>query len=103
MGKVDKFASLFSDFDLVIKPRKERETSEIKPSKIRLESIERAKVELKKTLKRLNREYSSAKKAFKANKLSKYELFDFEWRIFEVQEEIKRLEDEENENSGKTV
>ena len=28
--------------------------------------------------------------------MSKQDLFDFEWRIFEIQEEIKRLEDEEN-------
>lgn len=103
MGKVDKFASLFSDFDLVIKPRKERDTAETKPAKVRIENTDRAKNELKKTLKRLNREYSSAKKAFKANKISKQELFDFEWRIFEIQEEIKRLEDEENENSGEQV
>jgi len=27
--------------------------------------------------------------------MSKQDLFDFEWRIFEIQEEIKRLEDEE--------
>lgn len=99
MGKVDKFASLFSDFELVIKPRKERDTAETKPAKVRIENAQRAKTELKKTLKRLNREYSNAKKAFKHNKISKQELFDFEWRIFEIQEEIKRLEDEENENS----
>lgn len=100
MGKVDKFASLFSDFDLVIKPRNERETAEIKPTKVKIENAERAKSELKKTLKRLNREYSAAKKAFKANKLSKNDLFDFEWRIFEIQEEIKRLEEGENENTN---
>jgi len=103
MGKVDKFASLFSDFDLVIKPRKERDTAEIKSAKVRIENTNRAKAELKKTLKRLNREYSSAKKAFKHNKISKQELFDFEWRIFEIQEEIKRLEDEESENSEEQV
>jgi septal ring factor EnvC (AmiA/AmiB activator) len=95
MGKVDKFASLFSGFDLVIKPRSERPIDEA-PTRVKIESKQHAKSELKKTLKRLNREYSSAKKAFKMNKISKQDLFDFEWRIFEIQEEIKRLEDEEN-------
>jgi len=95
MGKVDKFASLFSDFDLVIKPRSERPVEKPAPSKVKIESTQKAKAELKKTLKRLNREYNQAKKAFKLNKMSKQDLFDFEWRIFEIQEEIKRLEDEE--------
>ena len=96
MGKVDKFASLFSDFDLVIKPRAERRVEKSTPSKVKIESTQKAKAELKKALKRLNREYNQAKKAFKLNKMSKQDLFDFEWRIFEIQEEIKRLEDEEN-------
>lgn len=96
MGKVDKFASLFSGFDLVIKPRAERKVEKPKKPTVNLESKQRAKTELKKTLKRLSREYNQAKKAFKLNKMSKQDLFDFEWRIFEIQEEIKRLEDEEN-------
>jgi hypothetical protein len=95
MEKVDKFVSLFSGFDLIIKPRLERSLDE-QPTKVKIENKQSAKSELKKALKRLNREYSNAKKAFKTNKISKQDLFDFEWRIFEIQEEIKRLEDDEN-------
>lgn len=89
MSTIDKFMDLFSEFNLVVQQRGVR-TNETED----LESQYAAsKSELKKTLKRLNREYSSAKKAFKANKITKQDLFEFEWRIFEIQEEIKRLDD----------
>tara|TARA_B110000037_G_C16731713_1_gene347359 strand:+ start:262 stop:504 length:243 start_codon:yes stop_codon:yes gene_type:complete len=48
--------------------------------------------DLKKALKRLTQEYKRAQKSFKHNKISRQELFDFEWRLFEINDEISRLE-----------
>jgi len=93
MSNTDKFLQLFSDFDMVVvektvnKPKKTiKATSSINANQTRSE--------LKKALKRLTEEYSRARKSFKQNKLSRQELFDFEWRLFEIQEEINRLDDE---------
>jgi len=46
-------------------------------------------------LKRLTQEYKRAQRSFKHNKISRQELFDFEWRIFELKEEIRRIEEED--------
>jgi len=92
MGNTEKFLMLFSDFDMVVVEKTEAVETATRILPRTEES--RTKSELKKVLKRLTEEYNRAKKAFKQNKLSRQELFDFEWRLFEIQEEINRLDDE---------
>jgi len=93
MGNTEKFLMLFSDFDMVVVEKSTQ--NEKKPTRIVPNTItSQTKAELKKALKRLTEEYNRAKRSFKQNKLSRQELFDFEWRLFELQEEIKRLDDE---------
>ena len=72
---------------MVVVPKEERKkvAEEVIPE-------HKTKTALKKALKRLESEYKHALRSFKANKISKNELYDFEWRIFELQEEIKKLE-----------
>ena len=48
---------------------------------------------VKKELRRLTQEYKSAQRSFKHNKISIQELFDFEWRIFELQEELRNIDE----------
>lgn len=93
MSKVEKFLMLFSEFDMVVE-----EKIEVQPQPRAIDNVQvdQTKAELKKVLKRLTEEYNRAKKSFKHNKLSRQELFDFEWRLFEIQEEIKKLDDEES-------
>mgnify|MGYP000347567160 CR=1 FL=1 len=43
-------------------------------------------------LNRLTKEYKQARRSFKHNKISRQELFDFEWRLFEINDEISKLE-----------
>lgn len=88
MDNVDKFLNMFSEFDLVVVPKQERR----KPVAEAVRYDNETKANLKKALKRLEKEYKQALRSFKANKISKSELYDFEWRIFELQEEIKRIE-----------
>lgn len=90
MDNVDKFLDLFSGFDMVVIPKQERRKQ---PEVV--DNSTQTKANLKKALKRLEKEYKHALKSFKANKISKSELYEFEWRIFELQEEIKRLDQKE--------
>jgi hypothetical protein len=90
MDNIDKFLTLFSDFNLTIEP-KGRVQTKSNPS-----NSKKTSSDLKKTLNRLTREYKQAQKSFKHNKITRQELFDFEWRIFEIQEELKKLEDNDN-------
>ena len=94
MDNIDKFLDLFSEFNLVIEPRikKTKNKSESKQSPT---MVNRSISDLKKTLNRLTKEYKQARRSFKHNKISRQELFDFEWRIFEIQEELKRIQDRE--------
>ena len=93
MENIDKFLDLFSEFNLVIEPRN-KQIKKKPESKTNL-SVNRSVADLKKTLNRLTKEYKQARRSFKHNKISRQELFDFEWRIFEIQEELKRIEDRE--------
>ena len=92
MGNTEKFLMLFSEFDMLVV---EKVTDKKKSKKLTSNiNANQTKSELKKALKRLTEEYSRARKSFKQNKISRQELFDFEWRVFEIQEEINRLDDE---------
>ena len=90
MDNIDKFLELFSDFELVIVPKQERKRE---PAPV--ESLQKTKASLKKALKRLEREYKQALRSFKMNKISKSEPYEFEWRIFEIQEELNKLDSNE--------
>lgn len=90
MDNIEKFMQLFSEFQLVLVPKQERKKQTATVSK-----NSKTISELQKSLKRLEREYKLAVKSFKANKITKQDLHEFEWRLFEIQEEIKRVENGE--------
>lgn len=91
MNNVDKFIDLFAEFELVVEPR--RKKIDKKPARITATSTNKSRSDLKKALKRLTQEYKRAQRSFKVNKISKQELFEFEWRIFELQEELRKIEE----------
>ena len=93
MDNVNKFLTLFADFDLIV-------TEKVQPTPIKKPEVSKsmagyAGADLKKELKRLTQEYKRAQKSFRANKLTRQELFDFESRIFELREEIRRIEEDD--------
>ncbi len=90
MDKVTKFLTLFSDFDLVVK---EKRKTTLKKAPIGPATAGFAKADLEKELRRLTQEYKRAQRSFKHNKISRQELFDFEWRIFELQEELRNIDE----------
>ena len=94
MDNVDKFLTLFSEFDMVITPKKRTTQPKKKGFNVTANQAGQAKSNLEKELKRLTQQYKRAQRSFKYNKISRQELFDFEWRIFELQEEIRRIDEE---------
>jgi hypothetical protein len=95
-SKIDVFLSLFKDFDLTVtyrdgqtKPNFEREVLEIERNNLKI------KKDLEKALKRAQEDYSLARKMFKSGKVSKEDLIDYEWRIFELKEQINQLNEGE--------
>lgn len=89
MANIDKFLQLFSEFDLVVTEGGRRATEEVMESP----AIYNPTVhELKKSIKKLEREYSAAKKAFKHGRIVRDELLDYEWRLFELREELKKIQ-----------
>jgi|TARA_B110000908_G_C10237831_1_gene444380 HAMP domain-containing protein len=90
MSNIDKFLTLFSQFDMIVEPKRENppRQKDVVPQIAMKNGIS----DLKKALKRLTQEYKRAQKSFKNNRISRQELFDFEWRLFEINDEISRLE-----------
>jgi hypothetical protein len=84
---IDKFISCFKDitFKVICKP--------IKKTKVSDNTLNASEKDLKKMLAKAKRELSKARKSHKHNKLSSEELFDFEYRVTEIKEEIARLND----------
>lgn len=90
---IDKFLNLFSDFDLVVTRAgryEEPREANFEASAVFNPTVQ----ELKRSIKRLEREYNAAKSAFKKGKLHREELFDYEWRLHELKEELKKIQDE---------
>jgi len=94
MDNVNKFLALFSEFELVVIEKNDKVLNKKKPH-VSQAIAGVAGGDLKKELKRLTQEYKRAQKSFKHNKITRQELFDFEWRIFELQEEIRRIEEDD--------
>lgn len=93
MNNVDKFLTLFSQFDMVVEPVQRTTQPKKKEFNVVASRISQAKSDLEKELRRLTQEYKAARRSFKHNKLSRQELFDFEWRMHELEEEIRRIEE----------
>lgn len=91
MKNIDRFLQLFSEFNLIVtKPGGEttRQPYELKGEAILNPVIQ----DLQKSIRKLEREYSAAKKAFRAGRIPREELFDYEWRLFELKEELRKIQ-----------
>lgn len=92
-NKADLFCNLFSGFCLVVRPKSEaRKNATIED----IRDIEEYKTasQVKNMLKKATEDYSAAKKLYKAGKISKEELYDCEWRVFELKEQLDKLNNE---------
>lgn len=85
----DKFCHIFSNFSLVVRAKceaREPATAE------EVDGI--TKTQLKTLLKKATEDYQQAKKLYKRGKISKEELYDYEWRVFEIREDLDKLDNE---------
>ena len=80
----DKFCHLFSNFDLVV--RSKGKNARNVATEEDLNGI--TKAQLKTLLKKAMEEYKLAQKLYKKYKISKDELYEAEWRVFELKTEI---------------
>ena len=93
MKKIDKFLQLFSEFNLIV-------TDPVKDGGKKTYHLEEEAVlnpliqDLQKSIRKLEREYVAAKKAYKAGRIPREELFDYEWRLFELKEELRKIQDD---------
>jgi hypothetical protein len=94
MKKIERFLQLFSEFNLIV-------TEPGKHVGIHSNYLEEEHVinplinDLQKSIRKLEKEYCAAKRAYKAGRIAREELFDYEWRLFELKEELKKIQDRE--------
>jgi hypothetical protein len=85
---LDGFLKCFNSFEFNILKKNKR--VEVDLSR---EVIQQSESHLHKMLQQAKRELSKAHKAHKAGKLSIEELFDYEWHVTELEQQIKGLKD----------
>jgi hypothetical protein len=86
----DKFCHLFSGFNLIVR-EKSKITQENKTTKEININDELSSVQVERLLKKATEEYQMAKKLFNKGKITKDELYECEWRMFELRAEIDKL------------
>lgn len=94
MKKIERFLQLFSEFNLmVVEPGKHTgvHSSQLENKNV----IDPLLNDLNKSIRKLEREYCAAKKAYKAGRIPREELFDYEWRLFELKEELRKIQGED--------
>ena len=94
MKKIDRFLQLFSEFNLIVTDPSKNQGKvayELEGEAV----ISPAIHDLQKSIRKLEREYVAAKKAYKAGRIPREELFDYEWRLFELKEELRKIQGEE--------
>lgn len=91
MKKIERFLQLFSEFNLIVtEPGRDGSSGGVYLAEEHVMSP--AIQDLQKSIKKLEREYNAAKKAFKAGRIPREELFDYEWRLFELKEELRKIQ-----------
>lgn len=98
-SKLEKFAALFKSiaFDICIKEPSIIEEELEETSKKHQQSPEtndKVKVELSKALQRAKSDLASAKKLFKQGKLSNDDLLEYEWRVYEIKEQLDQIDND---------
>jgi len=87
------FLSCFNQFAFNIVKRERRGAS------IDSEAYLQSDIHLLKMMQSAKKDLTSAKRAFKNGKISSDELFDYEWRINELEQEMKDLKDFTDNNN----
>lgn len=87
----EKFIKLFRGIDFNIiheEPKKKGNPETLRDSVSHLDRM----------LTKAKRDLSKAQKSYRAGKISKEELFDFDYRVHEIREEIRRVNEDLNDD-----
>ena len=85
---LDGFLKCFKNFEFNILKKNKKVRVDMSA-----DAIQQSESHLHKMLQQAKRELSRAYKAHKAGKLSIEELFDYEWHVSELEQQIKTLKD----------
>jgi len=91
MSQIETFLQLFQEIDFKVNKHENKLIPLSKEMNLSAED------ELKKMLDRAKRDLNRATKLYKRKKISSEELMEWEWRVHELQEEIKKMRDLDNE------
>lgn len=67
-------------------------------SQLSLETLSTGEREIQNMLQRATKELNQAKKDHKRGKISSEELFDYEWEVEELRQELKKFQESNNDN-----
>jgi CHASE3 domain sensor protein len=81
-----KFMNLFKGIDFNVVTSSPKKTND--------EVLEDSISHLTKMLNRAKKELARAQKSYRAGKMSKEELFDYDYRVHEIQEEIRKVNED---------
>tara|TARA_R110000744_G_scaffold182916_1_gene302223 strand:- start:1177 stop:1482 length:306 start_codon:yes stop_codon:yes gene_type:complete len=81
-----KFMNLFKGIDFNI--------FAVPPKKASAELLSGSISHLDKMLADAKKELASAKKSYHSGHITRDELFDFDWRVFEIKEEIRKIKED---------
>jgi predicted nuclease with TOPRIM domain len=93
---LDKFCKLFHVIQLEVVEK------EIK-NKLSVESIFTGEMEIKKMLSEAKKAFSKYKKLHKNGKASSDEVFEYEWRVHELQDHLSRFKDDNINIDGNDI
>jgi len=92
MGLIDKFLDCFSSIDFCV-------TEERKAHKLSIESVSTGEREIIRMLNEAKRNLAKVKKLHKKGKVSAEEVLDHDWRVHELEEELKKFQEAQNLNN----
>ena len=88
MSQIEDFLQVFPEIDFIVKI-KQVETQRLLSTSLSLS----AEDELKRMLVKAKKDLSKAVKGYKRGDITTEELFEWEWRCTELEEEIRRMRD----------
>tara|TARA_B110000285_G_scaffold218307_1_gene267614 strand:- start:1734 stop:2033 length:300 start_codon:yes stop_codon:yes gene_type:complete len=88
MSQIEDFLQVFPEIDFIVK-LKQVETQRLLSTSLSLS----AEDELKRMLVKAKKDLSKAVKGYKRGEITTEELFEWEWRCKELEEEIRRMRD----------
>lgn len=94
---LDKFCNLFPLIEFEVTEK------EIKSNKISIESVNIGEKELQKMLSIAKRDLSKFRKLHKQGKVSSEEVFDHEWRVHELKEQLMRFQEDNGDISDEDL